>query len=314
MSWVKLDDQARHHRKILAAGPTAAWLWVCGLMYCNSQKARDGIIPSIAVPVLYPITSWKREATKLVDAGLWEPVDGGYRIHDYHDYQPTPEQAAETSEAKAAAGRLGGLRSAEARRRKTQADGQAALKHGASTAEANAKQSASLLPKPVPSRPVPTPEDPPVAPQGGAQVGCGDSGAWRVPKSETRLARDEWIRAYSTAVQQESGDVGWSFRPQTFGTLERVVSSRCPPGRRANIAMWLEESVGEFVRSTKDSPQHWSAFSADGLERWWNAGRPGLAEAPRKLPPLPPEPAGEPLSAEEQAEIDAILGRHRRTA
>jgi hypothetical protein len=28
----------------------------------------------------------------LLEAGMWEEVAGGYRIHDFHDYQPTKEQ------------------------------------------------------------------------------------------------------------------------------------------------------------------------------------------------------------------------------
>jgi hypothetical protein len=315
MAWVKLDDQARHHRKLLSIGPTAAWLWVCGLMYCNSQKARDGLIPHEAVAVLYPISTWRKEVRRLLDAGLWEEVSAGYVVHDYHDYQPTAEKALETSETKAAAGRLGGVRSGQARRSKNEAADEANSKHPASSFEAYAKHGASLLPKPVPipSRPVHS-EDPPVVPQGGTQVLVDPQREqpWRVPKSEVRLARDEWIQAYTASVVAESGDSGWSFRPQTFGTLERVVSARCPTGARVNIAAWLESVVAAFVRATRDQAQLWSGFSPDGHERWWNAGRPGLTEAPKRMPPLPPEPEGEPLSAEEQAQMDELFAKHPR--
>lgn len=146
MAWVKLDDQARHHRKVLAAGPVGAWLWVCGLMYCNSQKARDGFIPESVLAVLYPIRGVKREALRLVSVGLWTRTSEGYVVHDYHDYQPTPEAAAATSEARSLAGKLGGVRSGESRR-----------SNGATKPEANAKQVASSKTKPVPSRPDPVP-------------------------------------------------------------------------------------------------------------------------------------------------------------
>lgn len=158
MAWVKLDDQARHHRKILAVGPTAAWLWTCGLMYCNSQKARDGFIPAAAVPVLYPISNPKREVDRLVSNGLWTPIEGGFVVHDYHDYQPSAEVAEATSRTKAEAGRIGGLRSGETRRSKLEAE----PKHGASKRnEADAKQDASskTKPVPIPSRPDPDLED-----------------------------------------------------------------------------------------------------------------------------------------------------------
>jgi len=147
MAWVKLDDQARQHRKILAAGPVGAWLWVCGLMYCNSQKARDGFIPEAVVPVLYPIRGVKREALRLVSVGLWTRTVEGFVVHDYHDYQPTHEESEATSNARSLAGKLGGIRSGESRRSKV-----------ASNDEANTKQLASSKTNPVPSRPVPSEE------------------------------------------------------------------------------------------------------------------------------------------------------------
>lgn len=104
-------------------------------MYCNRQKARDGFIPDEIVSLLFPIRAANKLASKLVDVGLWERCDGGYRIHDYHDYQPTAEQAAEISEKRAAAGRAGGIKSGATRQAQV---------------EANAKQVASTVSNPVP--------------------------------------------------------------------------------------------------------------------------------------------------------------------
>jgi hypothetical protein len=121
VTWVKIDDRAREHRKQLRAGAEACWLWACGLMYCNTQKARDGFIPDEAVPLLFPLRNATKHAAKLVEVGLWERADGGYRVHDYHDYQPTHEQAVELSLKRAAAGRAGGTKSGESRRSKREA-------------------------------------------------------------------------------------------------------------------------------------------------------------------------------------------------
>lgn len=232
MSWVKLDDQARQHRKLLAVGPTAAWLWVCGLMYCNAQKARDGFIPTAAVQVLYPIPTWKKEVPKLVAAGLWEAIDGGFVVHDYHDYQPTAEQAAEVSETKAAAGRLGGLRSGDSRRRRAQADTEAPLeadaKHAASVSEADAKQDASLLPKPVPSRPDPDQEDQdPHSPQGG-QVGLTGitPPAEKAAKSaKPDRVRDLFDRFTAIRKRHKPQSRGVSLKPEERKRAESLLAS-----------------------------------------------------------------------------------------
>jgi hypothetical protein len=130
MSWVRLDDHFDEHPKILRAGALGAALWTKTLAYCNRQPARNGFIP------LEKVKSYRdadlRDPTKiaarLVAAGLWEEAEGGYRIHDYHDFQPTVEDAERLSTKRATAGRRGGVRSGEARR-----------------VEANPKQPASNL-------------------------------------------------------------------------------------------------------------------------------------------------------------------------
>jgi hypothetical protein len=82
MAWVKIDDNAPHHRKQLLAGPVACWLWVCGLAYAN-RHATDGLIPSEAVPYL-GCKEWQKAVPMLLKSGLWlgnEP--NGYIIHDF---------------------------------------------------------------------------------------------------------------------------------------------------------------------------------------------------------------------------------------
>ena len=82
MSWPTLDDVAYQHRKQLAAGAKACWLWTCGLCYCERQERKDGFIPNAIVKLLYPGLGPK-EAKRLVDVGLWENANGGYVVHEY---------------------------------------------------------------------------------------------------------------------------------------------------------------------------------------------------------------------------------------
>jgi hypothetical protein len=153
MGWVRIDDNAPHHRKMLQAGPVACWLWVCGLAHCQRQLS-DGFIPIEALPML-GVGNWKKAAGFLVTAGLWHKAEGGYQIHDYLDYNFSAEEANERREAKstsrADAGRIGGQRSGEARRSK---------------AEAKLKQSASPETKQneAPSHPIPIPSHPSTTP------------------------------------------------------------------------------------------------------------------------------------------------------
>lgn len=93
MSWVRIDDHAPRHPKQLQAGPMACWLWVCGLSYC-SEHLTDGHIPSVAL-LTFNIPRPEREAERLVEVGLWESTKTGYRVHDYHEYQPSKGQVTE---------------------------------------------------------------------------------------------------------------------------------------------------------------------------------------------------------------------------
>lgn len=86
--WVKIDDAAPLHPKLLDAGAEAAWLWVAGLAHAN-RHTTDGRIEGRHLAALYPPLGSKarRLARKLVEIGLWIECGDGYRIHDYEEYQ-----------------------------------------------------------------------------------------------------------------------------------------------------------------------------------------------------------------------------------
>jgi hypothetical protein len=106
MVWIKLDDQIAHHPKFLQAGPVASWLWVCGNGYCN-KFLTDGFIPAAAVKTLGGIDNAGKLAAVLVAAGLWEKVDGGYHVHDFHDHNPTAAEVRTKRRLQVEAGKAG---------------------------------------------------------------------------------------------------------------------------------------------------------------------------------------------------------------
>lgn len=129
MSWVKVDDQMPRHPKLLRLGRNrlvCQGVWLDGMCYASSYLT-DGFIPEAALD-----RAAVAPAAHLVAAGLWERVEGGYRIHDYHDYQPTRAQVMES--------------------RKKNAERQSRHRNGAT----NGVTEASVTePRPVPSRPTP---------------------------------------------------------------------------------------------------------------------------------------------------------------
>lgn len=91
-NWVKVMNSLPSHPKILLAGDRAAWLYVCGLCYSN-EHLTDGFIAKAVLVVAAPgVKAPERLSARLVEAGLWEAVDGGWQVHDYGEHQRTAAQ------------------------------------------------------------------------------------------------------------------------------------------------------------------------------------------------------------------------------
>jgi hypothetical protein len=88
MSWVKIDDHAPQHPKMVQAGAEAFALWVAGNCYSNAHTL-DGRLPKKLLGTIYSPLS--RKASKLArvlcDVGLWHDRGDHYEIHDYAKYQ-----------------------------------------------------------------------------------------------------------------------------------------------------------------------------------------------------------------------------------
>jgi len=85
------------------------------ISYCDMARS-SGFIPTGVIP-------GKRGSglgvKALVDAGMWLPVDGGYQLHDYTEYNRTRAQIEAVGAAMRANGRAGGLARARANGQQT---------------------------------------------------------------------------------------------------------------------------------------------------------------------------------------------------
>lgn len=140
MPWFRNDDTLPFHWKVLIAGNSAMGLWVRAGAWASAYLT-DGFLPGhVALAI-----GTAAEVEHLVAAGLWEPVDGGYRFHDWEDYNPSREE----TEAK--------RRGTVARQRKYR---QRHAEPAAIEAPRNALHDASLTaPRPDPTRPVSSNEE-----------------------------------------------------------------------------------------------------------------------------------------------------------
>lgn len=91
-TWIKVYNSLPSHPKIAQVGDRAAWLYVCGLCYCN-EHLTDGVLHRSALPMIAPgVRSVERLADALVQVGLWDEAPLGWVVHDYAEHQRSAEE------------------------------------------------------------------------------------------------------------------------------------------------------------------------------------------------------------------------------
>lgn len=152
MTWFKVDDSMYDHPKFLGVPNSAKGLWLtCGSW--SAKQLTDGYVPaSVARQHGTPA-----EARKLIDAGLWTKVDGGFQFHDWSDHNPTKTDVLEKRAATAE-------RQRRAREKAAQSRGESRVTDDGTSRVTDASRHAS----PDPTRPDPTRKDLPGLPTAAA--------------------------------------------------------------------------------------------------------------------------------------------------
>lgn len=83
--WFRVDDSFADHPKVLCVSTAAVGLWTKAGAW-SARHLTDGRVPRTALAALGGTTT---QAGQLVQAGLWDAVEDGWRFHDWGDYQPT---------------------------------------------------------------------------------------------------------------------------------------------------------------------------------------------------------------------------------
>lgn len=88
MGWAKLDDRRHENVKLRKAGLEADGLDVRGITYCAANET-DGFLDEAVIPMLSGVIRWRKIVETLVKVGRWEHVEGGWKIHNYLEYNPS---------------------------------------------------------------------------------------------------------------------------------------------------------------------------------------------------------------------------------
>jgi len=213
MAWVRIDDEFGEHPKVVSAGPLALAIQIKAKCYA-SRNLTNGFVPHDVVSSFLSGFEGLRIGRKpalsvdwpayMIDAGLWEPAEGGYNIHDYLDYNPSKAEVLERRAKRQASGQAGGRASAQARAQ------------GVATHVGQALASHTFQAKPNPRTPSPSEEknpsvgfpvqspSPAGAPDG--RPGSGNTKGKRTREAEQaeyeRVRQREW--AMLTPEQREA--------------------------------------------------------------------------------------------------------------
>jgi hypothetical protein len=118
MAWARISDDFHDNRKVAELtvdleGLAALGLWVLALSWVRADRRRNGIVPA-GIAARLSAGNAKQLAYRLVQGGLWDEVEGGYRFHDFDEvYHPEG-----LSEKRSTAGRAGGRASGKVRQAK----------------------------------------------------------------------------------------------------------------------------------------------------------------------------------------------------
>lgn len=120
MTWTRFEPKARRHPKAIKAGNDAASFWQWAIQWSNENET-DGYLDESVLHTIPPTAIAPRRAKELAEkcvaaaikpggSGLFERVENGYRIHDFHDYQPPSDEELKRkwlSEIRSSAGKKG---------------------------------------------------------------------------------------------------------------------------------------------------------------------------------------------------------------
>ncbi|MGW9541953.1 hypothetical protein ACWHA6_36320 [Streptomyces anthocyanicus] len=103
MAWGKVDDRLHSHIKWRRSSKGARALWTTALSWC-SEHPSDGVIPT---DMLGYLDGTRSEAQTLVNVGLWDQVEGGWRFHEWEERNPDGDSARAAVDAKRSGAKRG---------------------------------------------------------------------------------------------------------------------------------------------------------------------------------------------------------------
>lgn len=253
--WFRVDDKLWGSPKWLALKPSARALWVTAGSYSMDQLT-DGFIPDHVIAIL---GGKDADCVALVKANLWEKDAGGFRFHDWSDYQPSRASILDKRDQEAQ--RKAAWRAKRAGQRAASADGPADVPPGH-------ERDKCVSPTIVPdvsrsSRPDPTRPDPTVLPTEVQEGGAGGTlpdpdGSDATPQKSSRRKPERplpesWAPNAKHYQQAEAKGVDLTAQARAFRNHAATHDRRARDWDAA-FRTWLDKAKPGTGTSTGRSP------------------------------------------------------------
>lgn len=101
MTYVKIEDDILRHPKVVRVSSSAKLIYLASIFYSGNQLT-DGFIPENTAQLLCAeagVRYSSKLVKELVNAGLWNPTDGGHHVHDYLKYNESSGKVHQKREA-----------------------------------------------------------------------------------------------------------------------------------------------------------------------------------------------------------------------
>lgn len=168
MSWFRVDDGSAFHAKVVKAG-NDGWGAVCRAGAWSSAQGTDGFVPDEIAKLIAPAKVW----AKATAAGLVDKCDGGKRIHDFLQWNPSASEVEKAREELSEKRRKAGLAGNAKRWSKPRKDvaNESQVRDGCdgkSDTGCDGHELANASPHPTPPQSI---QDPPYSPPVGDEAG-----------------------------------------------------------------------------------------------------------------------------------------------
>ena len=260
MPEAKLMPEFEQHDKVEAVSLAAVGLFALGLSFAV-RELTDGFIPAGWAESKTRESAGGSAAQQLVDEGLWEPVEGGFRVHDFAVYNPT---AADLDRRR---------REREKKRRQRARGTSRDVPDGSRGRPPAGDENRHPDGDSTPTPPLPGPTAPGNPPSRGGRGGVAKHSSLDVIGSETADAASDRAAALSAkgAAARESDFAAewrdWLDDYREVSGNRRVIGSA--PARRAFAARRREgRSLDDLKLATRGNDWQWGPKSAEPHPTW----------------------------------------------